>query len=116
MAMPSAAPMVLQQAASIKRTLEPAGTAARKAQVKKQCVENPWYCICRPVYPQRGVRHLPICPREIWTRNGGKAGGACPPKVGQVITCLSQAGPRAGKKFICEKVDKNGWRELKPDE
>ena len=74
-----------------------------------------------PPYPQKGVRHLAICPREIWTRNeprnGGKAGGARPQYVGEVITCLKpDVRLRAGKKFICEKVDKYKLRQLKPDE
>ena len=31
------------------------------------------------------------------------------PVVGQIVTCLSIAGPRAGKKFRCERVDRAAW-------
>jgi hypothetical protein len=109
---PVAAPLQLEQAPSINKRRRSDDPAAAKAQNNKRSKSNPWWCTCRPVWPQisgGNPRHVPACPREVFSQGGD---AARMPVIGEIVTCMQGAGPRAGQRFRCVRVQKNGWEKV----
>ena len=84
-------------------TLEQAPAAKRQKtsayEAKKKCMQNQWWCICRPKWPAQGRQwHTEACPREKWARTHDVSpSSAVDPAIGERVTALACAGPRAGR-------------------
>lgn len=84
-----------------------------KGEAKNKCMKNKWWCICRPVWPAQGRQwHAPACPRDKWARAyDANPGSAVHPTIGDRVTALSSAGPRAGRMWEYRGL-REGWVEI----
>lgn len=110
---PPAEPLVLAQAPPAKRQ-KVGSTSAYQA--KKKCMQNQWWCVCRPAWPAQGRQwHVESCPREKWAQAYDRdPSTAAAPAIGARVTALQCAGPRAGRSWEYRGGNEGvkGWVEV----
>ena len=110
---PRAMPPSLPSAPSSSLVLQQASVGVKRkrsrAEAKRESTQNPWWCTCRSQWPISGgnPHHDSACLRKRF--HDASPSQREWPVVGQIVTCMSTAGPRAGKRFRCERVDRSGW-------
>jgi hypothetical protein len=84
-----------------------------KSESKNKCMKNKWWCTCRPVWPAQGRPwHAMACPRDKWARAyDADPGSAVHPTIGDRVTALISAGPRAGRTWEY-RSGREGWVEI----
>lgn len=102
---PAAPPPPAELVPPPSKRLKSDGESKQKLNARSRA--NPWYCTCLPVWPSAGGRawHQAACPRQRYITSGG----TYLPTVGERITVLACAGPRAGQIWECTRVHKDGW-------
>ena len=103
-----------QAGPSSQRSLGGSSESRRRAQSKANSIANLWWCTCQHRWPAGSGRqwHHHACPREIYAQAVKAGQGGVQPLVGQVVTCMGCAGPRAGQRWRFTRVHKDGWVQV----